>query len=94
MEKYSRIGKFLKEHRIKLNLSQSELAKKLGITEGSISNYELGKCEPPKKIRKKLVRLLKLSYDDKNKLRVEVYEDTYREIEEKWKSYNAALDNT
>lgn len=37
------IGKVLKEIRIKSNLKQTELAKKVGFAKNTISQYELGK---------------------------------------------------
>ena len=37
------IGKILKEIRIKSNLKQTELAKKVGFAKNTISQYELGK---------------------------------------------------
>lgn len=40
---YSEIGKKLKSRRKSLNLTQSELAEKVGLTESSISRYESGR---------------------------------------------------
>lgn len=40
------IGLFIAESRKKKNLTQKELAKKIGVTNRSISNWETGKCMP------------------------------------------------
>jgi transcriptional regulator with XRE-family HTH domain len=46
-----RLGGKLKEIRVNLNLSQSELIEKMGFSDvvfqGNISQYELGRREPP-----------------------------------------------
>ena len=39
----------LKEYRIKQNLSQEEMADKLGLTQGAIAQWELGITSPPTK---------------------------------------------
>lgn len=41
-----RIGKFISLCRNKKNLTQSELANKLGITDKAISKWENGRCLP------------------------------------------------
>ena len=43
MNAYEKIGKKLQEAREEAGLSQDELAKKIGCTQASLSNYELGK---------------------------------------------------
>jgi transcriptional regulator with XRE-family HTH domain len=43
MKAYEKIGKKLQEAREEAGLSQDELARKLGCTQASLSNYELGK---------------------------------------------------
>ena len=43
MNTYEKIGKKLQEAREEAGLSQEELAKKIGCTQASLSNYELGK---------------------------------------------------
>ena len=40
------IGKVLREIRIKSNLKQTELAKKVGFAKNTISQYETGRIEP------------------------------------------------
>ena len=40
-------GKRLKEERTRLGLTQLELAKEIGVTSKTISNYELGKYQTP-----------------------------------------------
>lgn len=41
-----KIGKFIAKKRKEKNLTQQELAEKLGVTDRSISNWENGKCMP------------------------------------------------
>jgi transcriptional regulator with XRE-family HTH domain len=43
MNAYEKIGKKLQEAREEAGLSQEELARKIGCTQASLSNYELGK---------------------------------------------------
>lgn len=42
---YKEIGRKIKNKRKELNLTQLELAKRIGLTESSISKYEAGKIE-------------------------------------------------
>lgn len=41
-----RYGNFIKEHRIKIGLTQEEVAKQLGISQVAYGRYELGTREP------------------------------------------------
>ncbi len=50
----------IKEARIKLGMSQEELARKLGITKNAISNYENGIRVPKWSIALQLSRILKI----------------------------------
>ncbi len=43
MKTYVKIGRKLQQAREEVGLSQEELAKKIGCTQASLSNYELGK---------------------------------------------------
>lgn len=55
------LGKILKEKRMQVGLSQEELAIKLGFTSAQmVSNWERGKCYPPLKKLKSLVKELNL----------------------------------
>lgn len=56
-------GTLLKDARAKKNLSQEKLAKLMGITRISISNYEQNKNEPTFANIKKLIKILDLSDD-------------------------------
>lgn len=53
----------MKEYREALNLSQKELAGKVGVSEASISNYETGKREPDFKTLCALADLFDCSLD-------------------------------
>lgn len=49
----------IKEYREKKFLTQSELAKELGVTLLTVSRWETGKFEPNMKMKKKLSNLFK-----------------------------------
>ncbi len=62
LRKKSSLGKYLKEKRIDVGLTQLEAALKLGYSNAQfISNWERGVSSPPIKILKKIVKLYKLS---------------------------------
>ncbi len=66
MTDFFELGQFLKEHRIKSNLTQAELAQKLGdVHTQFVSNWERGLCAPPNHCFQRLIELLKL---DREKL--------------------------
>lgn len=59
-----RLAKKLRRIRLRLNLSQGEIAKRLGVAErASISGYETGKREPPLPLLLKYARLAGVSTD-------------------------------
>ncbi len=58
------IGKFIAECRKKKNLTQSELAEKLGVTDRSISNWENGKNMPDLSLFKPLCEILELTINE------------------------------
>ncbi len=49
----------IKELRLRLNLSQEELAHELGVVSGCISRWELGNSKPSRKSNQAIARLLK-----------------------------------
>ena len=51
--------KMLKEYREKVLLTQTELAKKLGVSFASVNRWENGQFEPTMKIKRKLRDLFK-----------------------------------
>lgn len=51
------------EHRKKLNLSQREVAQKLGVTQATISRYENGEHLANMQIAQKLSKLYQVSVD-------------------------------
>lgn len=53
------IGSRIKQRREELNLTQPELAKIVGVSKGSIGNYETGVSSPNEKILFKLFKALK-----------------------------------
>ena len=63
-----KLGKYLKEKRLAVELSQAEVAKKLGYNSAQyISNFERGLCMPPLKKLRKLILMYniepKIVYD-------------------------------
>lgn len=53
-------GKLIRKKREKLSLSQTDIAKKLGVTPQFISNIERGVCELPTKMYRETADLLKI----------------------------------
>ena len=54
-----KIGKFIAECRKRANLTQMQLAEKLGITDRAVSKWERGKALPDSSIMLELCRILK-----------------------------------
>ena len=59
-----KIGKFIAECRKKNNLTQLQLAEKLGITDRAVSKWENGKAMPDSAIMLDLCKILKISVKD------------------------------
>lgn len=59
-----KIGKFIAECRKKANLTQMQLAEKLGIKDRAISKWENGKAMPDSSIMLELCDILKISVND------------------------------
>lgn len=59
-----KIGKFIAEKRKEQNLTQMQLAEKLGITDRAVSKWETGKSLPDASIMLELCGLLKITVND------------------------------
>ena len=59
-----KIGKFIAECRKKENLTQMQLAEKLGITDRAISKWENGKALPDSSVMLELCDILKITVND------------------------------
>lgn len=59
-----KIGKFIAERRKDLNLTQMQLAEKLGITDRAVSKWENGKAMPDSSIMLELCEILQISVND------------------------------
>ena len=59
-----KIGKFIAERRKNKNLTQSNLAEKLGITDRAISKWETGKGMPDSSIMLDLCKELEISVNE------------------------------
>ena len=57
-------GNLIFKYRTKLNLTQNELANKVGVTGKAVSKWENGKAYPNFEILKKLSSLFNISIDD------------------------------
>lgn len=63
--KFGLFGKFLREHRVKSNLSQLEVAKFFGYRSAQfVSNWERGLCSPPMDILPELSKMLNIPQKD------------------------------
>lgn len=77
-----KIGKFIKELRTQNNLTQMQLAEKLGITDRAISKWENGRAMPDSAIMLDLCKELKITVNDLLSGEVVVLEN-YNENSEK-----------
>ena len=59
-----KIGRFIAERRKSLNLTQMQLAEKLGITDRAVSKWENGKAMPDSAIMLELCEILQISVND------------------------------
>lgn len=59
-----KIGKFIAERRKLVNLTQFQLAEKLGVTDRAVSKWETGRALPDSSIMLDLCSLLKISVND------------------------------
>ena len=59
-----KIGKFIKEKRKEVNLTQSDLAERLGVTDRAISKWENGVCKPDSGIIFELCKILNITIND------------------------------
>ena len=59
-----KIGKFIAECRRKQNLTQMQLAEKLGITDRAVSKWETGRSMPDSAVMIELCALLKITVND------------------------------
>ena len=57
-------GAFIAKRRKELNLTQKELAEKLGITDRAVSKWENGRCMPDLSLLQPLSRILKIGVND------------------------------
>lgn len=58
------VGKRIKEERQKRNINQKELAKKIGIQNSTLSQYEHGKSEPNQEMLFKIAKTLGVNVSD------------------------------
>lgn len=77
-----KIGKFICSKRKEKNLTQSELAEILGITDRSVSKWETGVCLPDTGIMKELCSILGITVNDLFSAEVVDTKDTEKKLEE------------
>ena len=89
-----KIGKFISECRKNVNLTQMQLAEKLGITDRAVSKWERGLAMPDSSIMLELCKILnisvnellngeKVSMENNNEKKQQILLDMTREIEQK-----------
>ncbi len=92
-----KIGRFIAERRKKVNLTQSQLAEKLNITDKAISKWERGKAMPDVSIMLELCGILEISVNellcgerismgDNNEKNEQLLLDMAKEVEQKNKT--------
>ena len=91
-----KIGKFIAERRKHVNLTQSQLAENLGITDRAVSKWETGRAMPDTAIMLELCALLKITVNDlltgeitsmeNNKQNQQLLLDMAKELEKKNKT--------
>ena len=78
-----KIGKFIAERRRCVELTQMQLAEKLGITDRAVSKWENGKAMPDSSIMLELCEILKINVNDLLSGEVVTVENYGKEIENK-----------
>ena len=92
-----KIGKFIAEHRKKVNLTQMQLAEKLGITDKAVSKWERGVAMPDTSIMLELCDILgisvnellsgeKINMENNNQKNEQLFLDMAKELEKKNKT--------
>ncbi len=76
-----KIGKFIAECRKKQNITQMQLAEKLGITDRAVSKWETGRSLPDSAIMLQLCDILKITVNDLLSGEVVIMEDYNKEME-------------
>lgn len=77
-----KIGKFIASCRKKNNLTQLELAEKLGVTDRSVSKWENGRCMPDLSLFKPLCEELDITINELlsgEKINKEIYQEKFEE---------------
>lgn len=77
-----KIGSFIQDKRKEKNITQSELAEKLGITDRAVSKWERGICLPDSGIMQDLCNILDITINDLFSGEVVDMKDNERKLEE------------
>ena len=75
------VGKIIRDARLKLGITQRELATKLEYTFQFVTNWERGASKPPMKVVSKLAKVLKVSEKD---IKQEMFDEDLRILKEKY----------
>ena len=78
-----KIGKFIAECRKKENMTQMQLAEKLGITDRAVSKWETGRAMPDSSIMLELCGILGINVNDLLSGEVVTMENYNKEMEKK-----------
>lgn len=79
IEDVTKIGNFIKEIRLKLNLTQEEVSSKTGFSVQTISKFENGHCGPRTYASVKIVNYVLDAADIDDEKAIELYSIFYRE---------------
>jgi transcriptional regulator with XRE-family HTH domain len=78
------IGTFLKDVRVRRNMTQADLAKKLGYTTSQfVSNWERGLCSPPLNSIPEIATILGISQKEIREMMNLILEQTRQELEKR-----------
>ena len=78
-----KVGRFISECRKKENLTQAQLAEKLGITDKAVSKWETGKAMPDSSVMLELCGVLKITVNDLLSGEVVAMDNYNKELESK-----------
>ena len=74
-----KIGKIIRKKRRDLDMSQAELAKKIGVSKCAISTWEVGRAEPKFLPGYRALKVLGLNFDDLDV--VDFFDDDQEDID-------------
>lgn len=83
-KKFEQFGETVKAIRVNRNMTQLEVAKKIGVHSQFVSNAERSKCNLPKPNMKKFVKTLSLSTSERELVLLSLIKDAMATAREEW----------